>query len=106
VGRGSLAIGRKLTGPAACKHRIKRTWRFCTNPGIVVSEAMRGPVRRLLKRRQAKPGKYRREPTPLLVALWNLRSVPVRAPLGTVGQGSQFDERLYVGLFLPCPRLL
>jgi hypothetical protein len=69
VGRVSLAaIGRKLTGPAACKHRIKRTWRFCANQRVVVADAMRGLVRHLLKRRRAKPGKYRRKPKPLLIA--------------------------------------
>lgn len=70
VGRVSLAaIGRKLAGPAACKHRIKRAWRFCANPGVVVSDAMRGLVRHLLRRRRARPGKHRRKPKPLLVAL-------------------------------------
>jgi hypothetical protein len=65
VGRVSLAaIGRKLTGPAACKHR---TWRFCANKRVVVA-AMRGLVRHLLKRRRARPGKYRRKPKPLLIA--------------------------------------
>lgn len=70
VGRVSLAaIGRKLTGPAAAKHRIKRTWRFCANSRVVIADAMRGLVRHLLKRRRAKPGKYRRQPRPLLIAL-------------------------------------
>ncbi len=69
VGRVSLAaIGRKLTGPAACKHRIKRTWRFCANHRVVIADAMRGLVRHLLKRRRAKPGKYRRKVKPLLIA--------------------------------------
>jgi hypothetical protein len=70
VGRVSLAaIGRQLTGPAACKHRIKRTWRFCANQRLVIADAMRGLVRHLLKRRRVKPGKYRRKPKPLLIAL-------------------------------------
>src|SRR5512142_2164129 len=48
--RISLAeLGRHLTGPAAAKHRIKRTWR------IAVATAMRGVVRRLLKRRRKRP---------------------------------------------------
>jgi hypothetical protein len=69
VGRVSLtALGRQLAGPTACKHRIKRTWRFCANQRVVVADAMRGLVRRLLKRRRAKPGKYRRKVKPLLVA--------------------------------------
>src|SRR5438046_1545326 len=70
VGRVSLAaIGRKLTGPSAAKQRIKRTWRFCANQRVVIAGAMRGLVRHLLKRRRAKPGKYRRQPRPLLIAL-------------------------------------
>jgi DDE family transposase len=70
VGRVSLAaIGRKLTGPSAAKHRIKRTWRFCANQRVVIADAMRGLVRHLLKRRRAKPGKYHRQPRPLLIAL-------------------------------------
>jgi len=69
VGRVSLAaIGRKLTGPAACKHRIKRTWRFCANQRVTVSDAMRGLVHHLLKRRRARPGKYRRKVKPLVIA--------------------------------------
>src|SRR5262249_40226177 len=62
------ALGRQLTGPAACKHRIKRTWRFCANQRVVVADAMRGLVRHLLQRRRAKPGKYRRKVKPLLIA--------------------------------------
>ena len=70
VGRVSLAaIGRKLTGPVAAKHRIKRTWRFCANDRVVVSDAMRGLVRRLCKRRRAKPGR-RRKIKPLVVAFY------------------------------------
>jgi hypothetical protein len=57
VGRVSLAaLGRQLAGPTACKHRIKRTWRFCANQRVVVADAMRGLVRHLLKRRRARPG--------------------------------------------------
>lgn len=69
VGRVSLAaIGRQLSGPSAAKHRIKRVWRFCANTRIVVSDGMRGLVRHLLKRRRARPGKYRRKVKPLLIA--------------------------------------
>jgi hypothetical protein len=54
--RISLAeLGRHLTGPAAAKHRIKRTWRFTANERIEVATAMRGVVRRLLKRRRKRP---------------------------------------------------
>lgn len=54
--RISLAeLGRHLTGPAAAKHRIKRTWRFTTNERIEVATAMRRVVRRLLKRRRKRP---------------------------------------------------
>ena len=70
VGRVSLAaIGRQLTGPSAAKHRIKRTWRFGANTRIVVSDAMRGLLRHLLKRRRVKPGRGRRTVKPLLIAL-------------------------------------
>lgn len=49
VGRTSLAeIGRRLVNTSA-KHGIKRCWRFTANPRIEVSDAMRGPVRQLLK---------------------------------------------------------
>jgi hypothetical protein len=69
VGRVSLAaIGRKLTGPSAAKHRIKRTWRFCANRRVVVSDALRGLVRHLLKRRHVRPGRRPRPVRPLLVA--------------------------------------
>ena len=64
------ALGRKLAGPTACKHRIKRTWRFCANSRVVVADAMRGLVRHLCKRRRVRPGRYhRRKAKPLLVAL-------------------------------------
>src|SRR4051812_24987612 len=54
--RISLAeLGRHLTGPAAAKHRIKRAWRFTANERIEVATAMRGVVRRLLKRRRKRP---------------------------------------------------
>jgi hypothetical protein len=56
VGRVSLAaLGRQLTGKGLAKHRIKRAWRFCANERVVVSDAMQGIVRRLLKRRKKKP---------------------------------------------------
>jgi hypothetical protein len=54
--RVSLAeLGRHLTGSAAAKHRIQRTWRFTANERIEVATAMRGVVRRLLKRRRKRP---------------------------------------------------
>ena len=54
--RISLAeLGRHLTGPAAAKHRIKRVWRPTANDRIEVATAMRGVVRRLLKRRRQRP---------------------------------------------------
>lgn len=69
LGRASLAaLGRKLTGPCAAKHRIKRAWRFCANSRVVVSDAMRGLLRHLLKRRRVKPGRRPRKVKPLLVA--------------------------------------
>ena len=49
--RISLAsIGRTRVG--SVKHQIKRAWRFCANDGVEVSDAMRGVVRRLTKRRK------------------------------------------------------
>jgi hypothetical protein len=60
VGRVSLAaLGRKLVGAHADKHKIKRTWRFCANQRVTVSDAMQGPIARLCRRRRK----------PLLVAM-------------------------------------
>ena len=71
VGRVSLAaIGRKLTGPSAAKHRIKRTWRFVANPRVVVSDAMRGLIQHLVKRSQKLPRlRRKRRRAQLLIAL-------------------------------------
>jgi len=56
VGRVSLAaIGRQLASDTSAKHRIKRTWRFTSNRRVVVSDAMRGVIARLCKRRKKKP---------------------------------------------------
>lgn len=58
VERVSLAnIGRQMLGSA--KHQIKRCWRFCANDRVESADAMRGVVRRLMKKRKK----------PLLVAL-------------------------------------
>jgi Transposase DDE domain len=60
VGRVTLAaIGRKVLGAPAAKHKIKRTWRFCANRAVTVSDAMQGPIARLCKKRKK----------PLLVAM-------------------------------------
>jgi hypothetical protein len=60
VGRASLAaIGRRLAGSSAAKHRIKRAWRFCANPRVEVSAGLAGVIDRLTRRRKK----------PLLVAL-------------------------------------
>jgi len=60
VQRVSLAaIGRKLLSRTSAKHRIKRTWRFCANPRVAISDAMGGVMGKLLKRRKK----------PLLVSL-------------------------------------
>jgi hypothetical protein len=60
AGRVSLAaLGRKLAGPALCKHRIKRAQRFCANRRVHVADAMRGLIERLCRGRRE----------PLLVAL-------------------------------------
>ena len=56
--RISLAnLGRQMAGNV--KHQIKRAWRFCANDRVEVSDAMRGVVDRLVKKRKK----------PLLVAL-------------------------------------
>jgi len=53
VGRVSLAeIGRRLHAETAAKHRIKRVWRFTANRRVEISDAMRGVVTRLVKRRK------------------------------------------------------
>jgi hypothetical protein len=51
VERVSLAnIGRSMLGRA--KHQIKRCWRFCANVRIETADAMRGVVKKLLKKRK------------------------------------------------------
>jgi hypothetical protein len=51
VQRVSLAnIGRAMVGSA--KHQIKRCWRFIVNPRVESSDAMRGILKRLLKKRK------------------------------------------------------
>ncbi len=51
VERVSLAnLGRQLLGTA--KHQIKRVWRFCANDRIETADAMRGVVKKLLKKRR------------------------------------------------------
>src|SRR5262249_32268433 len=51
LGRISLAgLGRRLNGPARCKHRIKRVWRFCANSRISVADGMAGVLARLGRR--------------------------------------------------------
>ena len=50
VERISLAnIGRAMLGTA--KHQIKRCWRFCDNHRVETADAMRGVVKKLLKKR-------------------------------------------------------
>jgi hypothetical protein len=74
VGRVSLAaIARKLTGTTTVKHRIKRTWRFVSNARVVVSDAMGGVIRHLVKRyRKAprRPGNRRRRSRLLIAFDW------------------------------------
>lgn len=51
VERVSLAnIGRQMLGQS--KHQIKRCWRFTSNDRIETADAMRGVVKKLLKRRK------------------------------------------------------
>jgi hypothetical protein len=44
------AIGRAMLGTV--KHQIKRCWRFCANERIETADAMRGAMRKLLKKRK------------------------------------------------------
>ena len=56
VGRVSLAaLGRQLRGPATCKHRIKRAWRFCANRRVTVADGMAGLIARLARRHRQAP---------------------------------------------------
>jgi hypothetical protein len=53
VERISLAnIGRAMHGMV--KHQIKRCWRFCANDRIETADAMRGVLKRVLKKRKKK----------------------------------------------------
>jgi hypothetical protein len=53
VERASLAnLGRAMVGKA--KHQIKRAWRFCANERVETADAMRGALKRLLKKRKKK----------------------------------------------------
>lgn len=53
VERISLAnIGRSMLGTV--KHQIKRCWRFCANDRIETADAMRGVLKRVLKKRKKK----------------------------------------------------
>lgn len=53
VERVSLAnIGRSMLGTV--KHQIKRCWRFCANDRIETADAMRGVLKRVLKKRKKK----------------------------------------------------
>src|SRR6266478_2222946 len=53
VERVSLAnIGRAMQGMV--KHQIKRCWRFCANDRIETADAMRGVLKRVLKKRKKK----------------------------------------------------
>ena len=52
VERISMAnIGRSMLG-SSVKHQIKRCWRFCSNPRIETADAMRGVVKKILKKRK------------------------------------------------------
>jgi hypothetical protein len=56
VARVSLAnLGRNLLGDSHAKHKIKRTWRFCANDRVAVSDAMSGLIKRLRKAKKKKP---------------------------------------------------
>jgi hypothetical protein len=51
--RPNLAqIGRKMAGPVAAEHAIKRAWRFTCNDRVEVADAMAGVIRRLARKRK------------------------------------------------------
>ena len=51
--RATLAnLGRAMTGPARCKHRIKRAGRFVANRRVTVADGMAGVIARLTRRRE------------------------------------------------------
>ena len=55
VERVSLAnIGRAMLGGAAT-HQIKRCWRFCANDRVETAAAMRGVVKKVLRKRRKQP---------------------------------------------------
>jgi hypothetical protein len=45
-------IGRKMAGPVAAKHTIKRAWRFTCNRRVEVHHAMAGVINKLTRRRK------------------------------------------------------
>jgi hypothetical protein len=54
VERVSLAnIGRQMLGTV--KHQVKRCWRFCANERVETADAMRGVLKKVLKKRGKKP---------------------------------------------------
>jgi hypothetical protein len=52
-------LGRAMPGPARCKHRIKRAWRFAANHRVAIADGMAGVIARLTRGRRE----------PLVVAL-------------------------------------
>ena len=51
--RPNLAqIGRKMPGPVAAKHAIKRAWRFTCNDRVEVADAMAGVIQRPARKRK------------------------------------------------------
>lgn len=69
--RASLAnLGRQM--PGSSKHQIKRCWRFCANDRIETADAMRGIVKRLLKKRKK----------PLLIAIETAKARRTRSRSG------------------------
>jgi len=75
VGRVSLpAIALQAQSTIMLKHKIKRLWRFTDNDRVEVSDAMRGVVQKLLKRRKRR-----------LVVGFDSRGVPPVPHLGPGG---------------------
>ena len=84
VGRVSLpAIAEAAQGTSLLKHKIKRLWRFTDNWRVEVSDAMRGVVRKLLKKRNKRLvvsfdwTEFRKFHTLALVAVIKGRAVPL-----------------------------
>jgi hypothetical protein len=82
-GRGRLAgLGRRLKGPALCKHKVKRVWRSAANTRVAVADGMAGVLARLGRRTRPPPAalgwvEARAFHTPMAAAVLGGRAVPL-----------------------------